>query len=88
MLAAGTQDYVGQAGRRPPAPSLWLAGAVGLAFGIGYYAIAGLATLVVLIILLIARMVETLMPTASTRPRRPTSTPGPDLQWSGVAAPE
>ncbi|MGE0665553.1 MAG: MgtC/SapB family protein [Sphingomonadales bacterium] len=69
FLAAGTIITSGNrvAGLTTGA-SLWLAGAVGLACGIGYYVVAGLATALALIILVILRVIEKVMPTDQTRP--------------------
>ena len=48
--------------------SLWLTGAVGLARGIGYYAVAVLATVLALFILVIVRVIERVMPADDKHP--------------------
>ncbi len=67
FLAAGTIITSGTrvAGLTTGA-SLWLTGAVGLACGIGYYVVAGLATAIALFILVFVRVVERVMPNADT----------------------
>ncbi|MEN3975837.1 MgtC/SapB family protein [Emcibacter sp. SYSU 3D8] len=72
FLAAGTIITSGTrvAGLTTGA-SLWLTGAVGLACGIGYYVVAGLATILALFILVIIRVLERFMPTDDTHPGRP-----------------
>ena len=50
--------------------SLWLTGAVGLACGIGYYVVAGLATILALFILVFVRVIERVIPTDDTQPVR------------------
>jgi putative Mg2+ transporter-C (MgtC) family protein len=71
FLAAGTIITSGTrvAGLTTGA-SLWLTGAVGLACGIGYYVVAGLATALALFILMSVRMIERYMPTDDAGPAR------------------
>jgi putative Mg2+ transporter-C (MgtC) family protein len=79
FLAAGTIITSGTrvAGLTTGA-SLWLTGAVGLACGIGYYVIAGLATVLALVILAVVRVAERLMPTDRSVPGRTAKRPAPD----------
>ena len=67
FLAAGTIITSGTrvAGLTTGA-SLWLTGAVGLACGIGYYVVAGLAAALALLILVSVRFIERYMPTDDT----------------------
>lgn len=69
FLAAGTIIISGKrvAGLTTGA-TLWLTGAVGLACGLGFYPIAGLATGAALVILVLVRTLEGMMPTDATRP--------------------
>lgn len=69
FLAAGTIITSGTrvAGLTTGA-SLWLTGAVGLACGIGYYVVAGLATALALFILVFVRVIERIMPSDDTQP--------------------
>jgi putative Mg2+ transporter-C (MgtC) family protein len=69
FLAAGTIIISGKrvAGLTTGA-SLWLTGAVGLACGIGYYVVAGMATALALFILVLLRVIEKVMPTDRTSP--------------------
>lgn len=71
FLAAGTIITSGTrvAGLTTGA-SLWLTGAVGLACGLGYYVVAGLAAVLALIILMSIRVIERYMPTDDTRPTK------------------
>jgi putative Mg2+ transporter-C (MgtC) family protein len=69
FLAAGT---IITSGRRvaglTTGASLWLTGAMGLACGIGYYIVAGLGTALALVILVIIRVAERVIPSDHDRP--------------------
>jgi len=58
--------------------SLWLAGAIGVACGIGYYFIALLATLLATFILVVLRWAEASMPQKSPPPVPDESSAPPD----------
>ena len=58
--------------------SLWLAGAIGVACGIGYYFIALLATVLATFILVVLRWVEAALPQKAAPPRQDESAAPPD----------
>ena len=63
FLAAGTIIFArGQVHGLTTGASLWLAGAIGVACGIGYYFIALLATVLATFILVVLRWVEAALP--------------------------